>query len=106
MFVQSISYANPINELKDIANELQLFRYEGEVIFDLLLTNGNTSNRFLISKFTKRKFVMKSFKKTNIGTDIKREIILYYKNHVEYLSNSILSSSTISAIINERFVSE
>lgn len=106
LFVQSISYNNPINDLVDIANELHKIKYEGEVVFDLLLINGNCSNRFILSKFLNKQFEMKSFKKTNIAIDIKQEIILYYKNHKEYLSDSILSSSTISAIINERYLPE
>lgn len=100
MFVQSINYANPVNELKDIANELYAHKYEGEVIFDLLLTNGNSSNRFLISKFINRKFVMKSFKKTDIPKDIRKEITLYYKNHKDYLSNSISSLSMLGNVIH------
>jgi hypothetical protein len=104
MFVQSINFYNPINELIDIANELHAFEYEGVVIFDLLLTNGNSSNRFLISSFINREFVIKSFRKTHISKDIRNEITLYYKNHKEYLSNSVLSTSTISEIINEIYL--
>jgi hypothetical protein len=98
IFIQSISYINPINELKDIAHELHTIKYEGEVIFDLLLANGNTSNRFLISKFIDKRFEMKSFKKTIISQDIRNEIANYYKNHSDYLSNSILTSSMIEEI--------
>ena len=98
MFVQSINYVNPVNELKDIANELYAYKYEGEVIFDLLLSNGNSSNRFLISKFINHKFVIKSFKKAIISQDIRNEIANYYKNHSDYLSNSILTSFMIEEI--------
>jgi hypothetical protein len=100
IFVQSINYTNPINNLCEIAEELSIYNYEGEVYFDLLLTNGNSSNRFLLSRFINRTFDMKSFKKTSISSRLKQEITFYYKSHREYLSNSILTPSIIDEIVN------
>ena len=104
MFVQSVNYNNPINELNKISKELA--NYDGNVIFDLLLTNGNNSARFLISRFSNSKFEMKSFKKTIISKNIRKEIIVYYKRNQKYLSNSILSPKIIDNIINERYLEE
>ncbi|SNR71864.1 type II toxin-antitoxin system RnlB family antitoxin [Flavobacterium sp. ov086] len=101
MFVQSVNYNNPINQLNEISKELVYFNFEGKVVFDLLLTNGNSSGRFLISSFTNSKFEMSSFRKTVVAKNIRNEIIIYYKKNQEYLSNSILSKKTIQSILNE-----
>lgn len=106
IFIQSTSYNNPINNLDQIAKELRKNRYEGSVVFDLLLATGNTSNRFLLTKFTNRKFDTSSFQKTQISIKLRKEIFIYYKNNSDYLSNSILSKSVISKIINENYLDE
>ncbi len=101
MFIQSVSYNNPINNLNQVAKELRKYKYEGNVIFDLLLSTGNTSNRFLVSRFLNRNFETKSFKKTQISPKIKNEITIYYKDNIEFLKNSILPKSTIQKIVDE-----
>lgn len=106
MFVQSINYNNPINDLNEISKKLACTNYEGEVVFDLLLTNGNSSGRFLISVFINRKFEMRSFKKTIISKNIRKEIIIYYKNNQNFLSNSILSRTIIDKILDEKLINE
>jgi hypothetical protein len=102
MFVQSISYINPMNSLIEITNELYLINYEGKVVFDLLLTNGDSTNRFLISKFSNNQFVMKSFKKTEMPLSIIEDAVEYYRNHPEFLSKSILTNSTVNEILNSK----
>lgn len=102
MFVQSISYISPINSLMEITNELYLLNYEGNVVFDLLLTNGDSTNRFLISKFSNKQFLMKSFKKTEIPLTIMADVVEYYKDHPEFLSKSILTNSMINRILNSK----
>ena len=105
MFVQSLNYNNPINDLNEISKELVLSDFEGSVVFDLLLTNGNSSGRFLISSFYNKRFEMKSFKKTIVAKQIRKEIIIYYKKNRHYLSNSVLSPNTIEMIIKEEYLS-
>jgi hypothetical protein len=101
IFIQSTSYNSPINSLEQIATTLRKNRYEGKVVFDLLLATGNTSNRFLITKFE-----TSSFRKTQIPVRIRKEIVIYYKRHSEFLSNSILSANIISKINNEKCLDE
>lgn len=106
MFVQSINYNNPINDLNEISKELESSNFEGKVVFDLLLTNGNSSGRFLVSIFHNSKFEMKSFKKTIVAKKILKDIIIYYQNNRKYLSNSVLSSNTVDMIIKEEYLIE
>jgi hypothetical protein len=106
IFIQSTSYNNPINSLDQIAKELRRNKYEGSVVFDLLLATGNTSNRFLLTKFTNKKFETSFFQKTQISIRLRKEIFIYYKKNSEYLSNSILSKTVISKIINENYLDE
>lgn len=104
MFIQSVSYNNPINNLDLVAKELRKYKYEGNVIFDLLLSTGNTSNRFLVSKFLNKNFDKNSFKKAKISPRVKNEITIYYKDHIEFLKNSILPKSIIQKIVNENYL--
>lgn len=106
MFVQTVNYNNPINSLNEVTTELIKLNFEGSVVFDLLLANGNTSARFLKSNFINRKFEMSSFKKTIISKRTRKEIIIYYKTNKSYLNNSILSPSLIRNILNERCLDE
>ena len=102
MFVQSLSYNNPINALNEITSELRIANFEGVVIFDLLLTNGNSSGRFIESIFAKQQFHKNTFQKTTVPKPIRKEIIFYYKKNKRYLANSVLSQTSINFIINEQ----
>lgn len=104
MFVQSVNYNNPINNLNEITKKLVCYKFEGKVIFDLLLTNGNSSGRFLISSFTKKHFEMNTFKKTVISKSVRKDILIYYKKNQEYLSKSVLTQNTIQSILNEQYL--
>jgi len=106
MFVQSVNYNNPINNLNEVASELIKSNFEGNVIFDLLLANGNSSTRFLKSNFVNRKFEMTSFQKTIISQSTRKEIIIYYKIHKSYLRDSVLPPRIIDDILNERCFDE
>ncbi|HGI1702963.1 TPA: type II toxin-antitoxin system RnlB family antitoxin, partial [Streptococcus pyogenes] len=49
--VVATSYVSPLSQVYAIANELKSVDYKGEVIFDLVLSNGFSSNRFLKTDF-------------------------------------------------------
>lgn len=49
--VVATSYVSPLSQVYAIANELKSIDYKGEVIFDLVLSNGFSSNRFLKTNF-------------------------------------------------------
>jgi hypothetical protein len=89
--VLSTSFNNPLDEINCIEVELK-DNYIGKVIFDLLLTNGLSSNRFIEAQFDGAKFDKSSFKSIKIIDDfIKAQLIEFYKNNVQYVDKSVLS---------------
>jgi Antitoxin to bacterial toxin RNase LS or RnlA len=53
---------NPMSELTGIETELSSSRMACEILFDLLLSNGDTSNRFIAAYFDGIHFRSDSFK--------------------------------------------
>ncbi len=49
--VYSTSCDSPMNHLPELENDLKEMGVKGEVLFDLLLSNGNTSDRFYKAVF-------------------------------------------------------
>ncbi|WP_171051004.1 type II toxin-antitoxin system RnlB family antitoxin [Bacillus sp. BHET2] len=90
--VFSTSFISPIEELEDIEGELNA-QFQGKVLFDLLLSNGVSSNRFLEAEFNGNTFDYTSFKPLNVDVKLKIKVLEFYKKHVNYLENSILPRS-------------
>ena len=83
--VYAISFENPLQELSSISRELtSIIHKPCNVLFDLLLSNGDEFNRFVLGKFDG----------TNIDYDnatLVRTINSYYHGKYDYLNNSVLS---------------
>lgn len=91
--ILSTSYVSPLDDIMDIEHELQPY-YKGKILFDLLLTNGVSSNRFIEAEFDGRKFNYSSFKPLNqVDTEIKKGSSEFYRKHTELLENSILPNA-------------
>lgn len=89
----STSYVNPIEDIDDIEEELKPL-FKGKVVFDLLLSNGLTSNRFVEAEFDGTRFNHASFKALKDVNDlIIREATNFYSIHSELLKNGILSNA-------------
>ena len=92
VLVLSTSYVSPLGSLPIIEQELE--GHQGEVLFDLLLSNGFASNRFLVAQFDGNKFDVNSFKAVeSISPSIKEKAGEFYREHPEYLENSILPTA-------------
>ena len=94
--VFSTFFMSPLDFLEEIEEELSIqTNEEKEVIFDLLLSNGNNSNRYGKAIYDGKKFKHGSFEVISIPKDDKlREFSMqYYKEHANYVNNSILSSA-------------
>ena len=61
--VLSTSYVSPLSSVFIISSELANESYQGEVLFDLLLSNGFSPNRFLSMQFDGTKFLPQTTKK-------------------------------------------
>ncbi|WP_160680889.1 type II toxin-antitoxin system RnlB family antitoxin [Clostridium sp. C8-1-8] len=91
----STTYVSPLDFLKDIEKDLMnIVNYSMEVVFDFLLSSGNSSERFGQINYTANGFDMKSFKFIKIPpkNQLRELSVNYYKDKDENLDNSILTS--------------
>jgi Antitoxin to bacterial toxin RNase LS or RnlA len=93
----STSYINPLEEYDHIQEELK-GRFKGKVLFDLLMSNGISSNRYVEAEFNGAQFDPSSFKAIEkVDVAIKAMTNKFYKSRSD-LSNSVLSNTEISLI--------
>jgi hypothetical protein len=94
VIISSTSYHSPLQELLELASELKIEQYSGDVLFDLLCVNGNNSNRFISIFFNGNSFDNKSAKSIETPSNsIIVEQKIFYEEHQSYIFNSVLSSS-------------
>lgn len=92
--VSSTSFASPLQELLEIAAELKIKQYSGEVLFDLLCVNGISDNRFVTILFDGVRFdrrTVKRFEKSALSFVKSQDD--FYKLHPAYIANSVLSEN-------------
>lgn len=89
--VLSTSYVSPLSEMVSISNKLDAMKYKGDVIFDLLLSNGFATNRFIKMNFDGEKLI---YQTTEVlekpSSDVLAEIYDFYAAHPEYIEKSSL----------------
>ena len=88
------TYINPISYLQIIEEDLSKINFSGKIIFDLLLSNGYSSNRFVEAEASEAKVNRRSMKvidSSNLDEFLLGKTHDFYKSH-PYLveSNSIL----------------
>lgn len=89
----STCYLNPLDNLCEI-EEILKSQGQGKVLFDLLLSNGNTSNRFIEAVFDGEKFITSSFKIPKcIDKSIKELSSQYYKDNEQFWNSNIVSNA-------------
>jgi len=87
---------HPLRKLKQLAKELEVIGFEGNVLFDLLAVNGLADNRFASIKFTGESFDKTSFSiESEVNQSIRSEQDLLAKNDETFLLGSVLSSSEV-----------
>lgn len=93
--IYSTSHVNPVKELKNIAEDLKShFKVKGKVLFDLLLSNGVSSNRFMEAEFDGIAFNRTSFKTLqSVNKVIKEESSEFYQKNLEFVENSVLPNA-------------
>lgn len=92
--IYSVSYLNPIQDLTEISSELcKNISNACEVLFDMLLTNGEEFNRFATAKFDGKQIVYDSISVVNVFDSSELSIInSYYKQHTHILNKGVLTS--------------
>lgn len=85
------TYINPISYLPIIEEDLSRINFTGKIIFDLLLSNGYNTNRFVEADVNEAKVDRKSMKVIDISSLDKTLIdrtYKFYKTHSDLVNNS------------------
>lgn len=94
---------NRIDELLlDLEKKLLKLNYSGIILFDLLLTNGQSSNRFIQAKFENSHFNLRSLEAVNfndLGSDLIQKVSEYHSKNLTQIKSSYLSSLQKNKIV-------
>ena len=104
--VYSCSYDSPISYLLDIEHQLkELGIKTGYILFDTLLSKGNSSTRFFEAKFEDTKFIKSSIKNIEVpkNSEIRKAACKFYRESGINLDNSLLTEVQ-KRIINKGLV--
>lgn len=89
--VVATSYVNPVDELYNIETDLRQQKFIGHVVFDLLLCNGITDNRYIEVYFNGNTFDIRQSKTLNdIDIEAKKAVYAFYISHTNMLEYSNL----------------
>ena len=91
--VYAISFENPLQELSNISRELtSIIHKPCDVLFDLLLSNGDEFNRFVLGRFDGTNIDYDSLRIIDLDdTVLVQTINSFYHGKYDYLNNSVLS---------------
>ncbi|WP_051986289.1 type II toxin-antitoxin system RnlB family antitoxin [Clostridium amazonitimonense] len=99
--VFSTSYISPLDDIIALEKDLKQHNVLGEVIFDLLLSVGNATNRYIKGYFDGTSLDISSIKVINdIDEVIKEASRNFYMNHKELLDRGILNNATKYMVVN------
>lgn len=89
--IVATSYVNPMDILYDIEYNLENNNYKGNVVFDLLLCNGISANRYIEMYFNGTTFDVAKYKiLDDVSIKVKKKVYQYYSQHIELVENSSL----------------
>ena len=97
----SNTYESQLFYLEDITKELKNQKINNcKILFDNILTVGNTSERYTEAIFDGEEFINSSFKYVKIDkkSDIRKVSTDYMRSNISILDNSILTSLQIKMI--------
>ena len=90
--VFSKSYASPMDEIEELELELKGIGAKGKIIFDLLLSNGDSPDRYFEAEFDGMRLIEDSLKRVDLIPNIIRVAsVSFYKKSNHLLENSVLS---------------
>lgn len=88
--VYSMGYESPVEYLTSIESDLKGFR-PGKILFDLLLCNGYSSNRFLSAEFNGEQIDIHSFEIVPGTSEMTSRAKAFYIHYPDAIDNSVLS---------------
>jgi hypothetical protein len=102
------THHNPISYLPLIEKELGKLNFSGTIVFDLLVSNGYSSNRFVEGSVNAGKVKRRSMRvidTSNVDKDVTVEADKFYRSHPLLVeNNSILSEEEKYKMIGNRHV--
>ena len=104
--VTAISYENPLSSLSEIEQELVCLlgkKVDGEVIFDLVCSNGLEWNRFLSLQLKNGSFDYNSasvLNNTELPSQLMDEQVSFLSKNPDYLKNSVLTPDEIQQLVS------
>lgn len=104
--IYATSIYSPFDELEDISEELRKCGVleAGELLFDLLLSNGNCFNRFVTAHFDGRRINRNSLSVINIeDKELVSAVNCFYTKNLELLSNGVLSRKDYMKFATSKF---
>ncbi len=94
------SYESPLSALPRIEEELRSMNYNGNVVFDLLLSNGKASNRFVRLNFNRNSFDHNSFQVVyKVGNDLQEISRSFFRKNKELLNRGVLTDQERFSIL-------
>ncbi|RYM59473.1 hypothetical protein BSQ98_21155 [Serratia liquefaciens] len=101
MIVVATGYSNPLSCLSAVAKRLESEAFKGDVLFDLLCSNGFESNRFASISFDGKSFARNTFSvidEHNLPNELVKKQNTFLSEHSDFLSNSVLSRNEVSRL--------
>jgi hypothetical protein len=98
--IYSMSFISPIEELEYIANDLKHININGKILFDLLICNGLSFNRYIEVLFNNGKFDKNSFSIIEETKNMKSRGKMFYLHYTESIMNSVLTDKEKEEILN------
>lgn len=99
--VFSTSYVSPLSSFLQIQKDILLLGFKGDVLFDLLLSNGYSRNRFLVIPVDNGTLEVRN---VEILTDIPLDVLQFcgnfHQSHLDYVRNSCLLQREKNVILN------
>ncbi len=90
--ILSKSYVSPIDEIEELERDLEKMSAKGKIIFDLLLSNGDSPDRYFEAEFDGKKIIRNTFKQINlISRTIEMASVNFYRESFHLLENSVLT---------------
>lgn len=100
--VVATSYVSPLSQVYAIALELKSIGYQGDVIFDLVLSNGLSSNRFLKTDFDGEQLnIGKIEVLPKLKSNILDELYVFFYEHPQYVKASSLPEPQKYVLLNK-----
>lgn len=80
------------NYIYDLEKELEKLKVAGDILLDLIVSNGIKYRRYIVLYFDGKEINLRSYKNIDkIGLDIQEASNSFYNNHFDVIENSVLT---------------